>query len=368
VIILKILVTGTRGIPDIPGGVETHCQELYTRLVALGTEVIIIRRSSYVRDNLKEYKGIQLVDLYSPKKKSLEAIVHTFLAVLYALKIKPDLIHFHAIGPSLLVPFAKLLGFKVVVTNHGPDYDRGKWGKWAKRLLKLGEKLGSSYADSVIVISRKIQNIVQSYNPMKTFLIYNGVDKHAVLSHEYLGKYDLTDKSYIFTAARFVPEKGLHDLIEAYKLSGLDCKLVIAGDADHEDQYSRSLKDRASENSNIILTGYITGNELAEFFSHALLYVLPSYHEGLPITLLEALSYGVNVLASDIDANKEVGLSEQFYFKCGDIKGLAGSLVRLSGYNMSESDYKHINNLLTNRFNWDIIAKQTNDVYKYILK
>ncbi len=365
---MKIFVTGTRGIPNIPGGVETHCQELYPRLVELGNEVTIIRRDSYIHDNLKEYKGIKLVDLYSPEKKSLEAIVHTFLAILYALKHKPDVIHFHAIGPSLLVPIAKLIGFKVIVTNHGPDYDRGKWGKWAKRILKLGEKLGSKYADSVIVISEKIQKIVLSYKPKKTFLIYNGVDKQPVLSHEYLDKYNLDDKSYIFTAARFVPEKGLHDLIDAYNLSGLEYKLVIAGDADHEDQYSSSLKAKALENSNIILTGYITGNELAELFSHALLYVIPSYHEGLPITLLEALSYGVNVLASDIDANKEVGLVEQFYFKCGDIKSLADSLVRLSGYSMTESDKKHINNLLISRFNWDIIAKQTNDVYEYVLK
>ena len=363
---MKILVTGTRGIPDIPGGVETHCQELYPRLIQYGHEIILIRRESYVYDNLKKFKNVNLHDIFTPKKKSLEAIIHTFLAVIHAVKIKPDIIHIHSIGPCILVPIAKLFGFKVVVTNHGPDYNRDKWGFIARIILKLGERLGSNYSDGVIVISKKIYRINLSYYSRKIFLIYNGVDKNPSNENYYLKRYQLRKNSYIFTAARFVPEKGLHDLINAYNLCDLGLKLVIAGDSDHEDEYSKNLKLLAKQNKNITLTGYITGKELDQLFSNALMYVIPSYHEGLPITLLEAMSYNIKLLASDIEANKEVGLNKRFYFKCGDVQDLKNSLLRISKYRFTDMDKKNIQNMLQNKFNWDIIAKQTSNIYKSI--
>ncbi len=175
---MKIFVTGTRGIPDIPGGVEKHCEQLYPRIVAKGHEVLLARRPDYAKDTLTEWRGVKLVDCFAPKKKSLEAIVHTVGAIIQARKWGADVIHIHAIGPALVVPFARLLGMRVVFTNHGPDYDRQKWGGLAKFMLKLGEKLGGIFANEVVVISEVIREIIQKRCKRQSHLIYNGVEIH----------------------------------------------------------------------------------------------------------------------------------------------------------------------------------------------
>ncbi|MBD3839692.1 MAG: glycosyltransferase family 4 protein [Epsilonproteobacteria bacterium] len=362
---MKIIVLGTRGIPDIQGGVETHCQELYPRLIKLGCDVTLITRKSYVQDlNIKEYQGVKLRHIFTPKKKSLEAIIHTLLGVLYARSHSPDILHIHAIGPSLLVPFAKFLGLKVVVTNHGPDYDRQKWGKLAKKVLMFGEKFGSKYANKVIVISNVIKNIQEDrYNRMDCELIYNGVNLPNKSSQtDYISSLALETGKYCIAVGRFVKEKGFHDLIEAYKKIDTDIKLVLVGDADHEDKYSKSLKQIGKDNG-VVLTGFIKGEKLNQIFSHAKLFVMPSYHEGLPIALLEAMSYNLDVLVSDIPANVEVQLEQSDYFKVGDVDNLAMKLKNKLD-NTADRDFQKI---IKERYNWDLIAKQTKSVYEKVL-
>ena len=173
---MKVVVTGTRGIPNILGGVETHCEELFPRIAQKGIDITIIRRKSYVHDSLQEYQGVKLTDVKTPKKKSFEAIIHTFKAILKAKSLHADIVHIHAIGPALLTPLARLLGMKVVFTHHGPDYDRDKWGKAAKVMLKAGERMGCMFANEVIVISEVINDIlVRKYGRKDCHLIYNGV-------------------------------------------------------------------------------------------------------------------------------------------------------------------------------------------------
>ena len=157
---MKVVVTGTRGIPNILGGVETHCEELFPRMVQKDIDITIVRRKSYVHDSLAEYQGVKLVDITTPKKKSLEAVIHTFKAILKARSLHADIVHIHAIGPALLTPLARLLGMQVVFTHHGPDYDRDKWGVAAKTMLKLGERMGVMFANEVIVISEVINDIL----------------------------------------------------------------------------------------------------------------------------------------------------------------------------------------------------------------
>jgi len=175
---MKIIVLGTRGIPDILGGVETHCQELYPRISKLGHNVTIITRTPYVKDkSLKSYNGVTLKHIFAPKQKSIEAIIHTFLGIIYAGFKRPDVLHIHAVGPMIMTPLARLLGLKVVVTNHGPDYDRQKWGRLAKYILQLGEYLGTKTAQKVIVISNVIKTILSTkYNRQDSILVYNGVN------------------------------------------------------------------------------------------------------------------------------------------------------------------------------------------------
>ena len=358
---MKIVVTGTRGIPAIMGGVETHCEELFPRVAALGYDVTVMRRSSYVADSLTEWHGVKLVDIPTPRKKAFEAIVHTVRAVIAARRLGADVVHIHAIGPALVTPLARLLGMKVVFTHHGPDYDRDKWGAAAKMMLRLGEMLGCRFANRVIVISDVIRNLIASKHGRTkgVSLIYNGVPA-ADKCHfpEYFSELGITEGNYVLGMSRFVPEKNLHHLIEAFsrvKSEGL--KLVIAGDSDFPDEYSEGLKRQARE-AGVVLTGFVKGQKLHSLLTNARCFVLPSSHEGLPIALLEAMSYGLPVVVSDIPANLEVGLAEECYFPVGDVGTLASRLRVLCDAPVERIDYDMA------KYDWDHIAKEVSDVYR----
>jgi glycosyltransferase involved in cell wall biosynthesis len=362
---MRIFVTGTRGIPKIPGGVEKHCEELYPRIVSKGHTVLCSTRSSYVKTDRKEWRNVILVKCFAPRIKSLEAIIHTFISILIAKRYRPDLIHIHANGPSLLTPLARLLGFSVVVTNHGPEYNREKWGPTAKFCLKLGEKFGCIFANEVIAISKIIQDIIQVRCYRKAHLIYNGVNLPvASQSSKFLASHGIKINNYITCVARFVPEKGLHDLITAFKKISAPIQLVIAGGADHETQYSRQIRKMAQKDSRIILTGYISGESLNQVFTHARLFVLPSYHEGLPIALLEAMSYNLPVLVSDIPPNKEIGLRDHRYYRCGDIDDLVRCIQLNLEKGLNSEEIKEIRSILEYRYDWDKISEQTIAVYR----
>lgn len=366
---MKIFVTGTRGIPGIPGGVETHCEHLYPLIAEKGHEVLVATRSSYVKDNLKTWKGVGLIKCLSPRKKSLEAIVHTLIALVKARTFNPDVVHVHAVGPALLIPFARMLGLRVVFTDHGPDYDRQKWGGFAKFVLRLGEKWGGLWANEVIVISNVIKNIISTRCSRESNLIYNGVPIPELSKNcDFLNRIGIKKGQYLLAVARFVPEKGLIDLVEAFQRVDLGFQLVISGDADHETEYSRHLKERAASDDRIILTGYITGEELNQVFSYARLFVLPSYHEGLPIALLEAMSYGLPVLVSDIPANKEVDIPQERYFRCGDIDDLRDKIRFLIDLKLSKDELSGFRKQITENYNWSKIADQTIAVYEKAMR
>ena len=368
---MKIVVTGTRGIPNIMGGVETHCEELFPRMAGMGFDVTVIRRKSYVHDSLKEYKGVKLVDIATPKRKSFEAIIHTFRAILKAKSLRADIVHIHAIGPALLVPLARQLGMKVVFTHHGPDYDRDKWGFAAKAMLKLGERMGTKYANEVIVISEVINDLlVRKYNRRDCHLIYNGVPEPDLCDYpEYFEELGIEEGKYILGMCRFVPEKNLHHLIEAFvkmkneeqKMKNFhsDVKLVLAGDTDFEDDYSCHLKQMAKKNG-VVLTGFIKGKKLHSLLTHTRCFVLPSSHEGLPIALLEAMSYGCPVIVSNIPANLEVGLDYESYFPVGDVDALARKLQE-----NIEKPYRKVYYDMT-EYDWNHIAQQVAEVYNKI--
>lgn len=364
---MKIVVTGTRGIPNIQGGVETHCEELYPRLVAMGCDVTIIRRSCYVTDDnrITEYKGVKLLDVYAPRRKSIEAFLHTTLAIIKAKQLKPDIVHIHAIGPSLCTPLARLLGMKVVSTNHGPDYDRQKWGTLAKAVLRLGERMQARCAHHIIAISHVIADILKTrYKRVDhVSVIYNGVNPPVKdPDTSYIESLGLEPGNYVMAMGRFVPEKRFDLLIKACDQAGLGGrKLVLVGDSDHPDHFSQQLKAMARENANVVLTGFIKGKKLSQVLSHALLFVLPSTHEGLPIALLEAMSYNLDVLVSDIAANKLPELEPNDFFKVDDIDSLAQALT---GKLTSPQRNRHYD---LNSYNWDNIAQQTLEVYRQIL-
>lgn len=373
---LKIAVLGTRGFPNVQGGVEEHCRNLYPRLIERGCEVVVFTRKPYVDTTLATYEGVKLIPLPCPKNKFLESFLHTLYGIFAAKKVQPDILHIHGVGPSLFIPLARFLRLKVVMTNHGPDYQRKKWGILAKVILKFGESLGSKWANGIISISESIaDSIKKKYNRTVT-VIPNGVILPEILKTDaVLRKYGLERKKYILAVGRFVPEKGFHDLIDAFNnFPTLNCqlttdnwKLVIVGRADHEDKYSLGLKEKAKKNSNVVLTGFLTGEPLQELYSHAGLFVLPSYHEGLPIVLLEAMSYGLSCIASDISANRGIELSGNRFFRPGDIVSLNTKIREFIDKPLSEENRRKQIHMIAERYDWEKIAEKTLKVYGKVL-
>ncbi len=365
---MKIAVVGTRGYPNIQGGVEVHCEQLYTHLAKRGCDVTVFARKPYMVSDIETYKGTRLIAIDCPQHKFLEAFVHTFKCVFMAYKLKPDILHIHAIGPSFFAPIARALGMKVVVTTHGPDYEREKWSFPAKVFLRFCERMGMTFTNEVIAIAKNIADDIRRKYGRESAVIANGVEIPILAETEnILEKFLLKKKKYVLAVGRLVPEKGFHDLIEVFNSNTLKTyTLVIAGDADHEDKYSLDLKAKAGRSDNVVLTGFITGQSLQELYSHAALFVLPSFYEGLPIALLEAMSYGLPCIASDIPANKNVELAESNFFKAGDTKSIKETISVFVNKQWSEEDRKQQINTINQLYNWEKIADQTLEVYRKV--
>ncbi len=365
---MKIAILGTRGFPNIQGGVEKYCEELCPRLVKFGCGITVFTRSPYVPKGKRvfESEGINFLHLWAPKNKNLETVIHTFLATLVCIFKRPDIAHFQNIGPAFFLPFLRSFGIKTVLTCQSINYRHQKWGRFARLMLRMGEFLGMKFADKVIVVSHATKVFLEEkYGRRDLEFIPNGVNLPVLIpTGDTLKKYRLLPKKYILTVCRLVPEKGVHDLIAAYQmLKDPEFKLVIAGDDYYETEYSRNIKESAKANADIVLTGAIFSGALQELYSNAGLFVLPSYYEGLPIVLLEAMSYGASVLISDIPANRELPLPEYRYFLPGDVDTLSKKILKLFNF-ISEDEKDKYNKILKEKYSWDRIAKRTFEVYK----
>lgn len=367
---IRVMMLGLRGFPDVQGGIETHAENLAPILVKLGCDLEVVVRSGYQQNAVgKTWCGVKFTKLWAPKSKGFEAAVHTLLGVMYAAIKRPDILHIHAVGPALMTPLARLFGLRVVVTHHGQDYERQKWGFVARHVLLAGEWLGMRFSNSRIVISDVIKDIVARKHSMPAELIYNGVVLPSLdTSASYLEQFGLTKNKYIILVSRLVPEKRHLDLIAAFNQANLpDFKLAIVGSSDHPDSYVQSIMQAASENPNIVLTGFQKGQVLQSIYTHAALFALPSSHEGLSISLLEALSYGLPVIASDIPANLELGLDAKSYFALGDIDKIAVLLVQHSQQAISEEKRMHVRAWVNTRYNWKTIAEKTYKEYSNVI-
>jgi glycosyltransferase involved in cell wall biosynthesis len=364
---MKVLVLGVRGLPNVQGGVETHAEQLYTRLTELGCEVEVIVRTPFVSSVHRSHGEIRLRRIWSPRAVGFEPLVHSILGVLYAGLTRPDILHIHAVGPAAVTPIARLLGLRVVVTNHGPDYERDKWGQFARWVLQTGESLGMRYSHARIAISRGIQTLIQSRYGRQSDLILNGVEtRDPETDSAELKRRGLTRGRYFLQVSRVVPEKRQLDLIRAYaSLSDRRWKLVLVGGA-ATDAYSRKVAAEAKE-AGVVMTGFLTGSPLRQLYSHAGAFVLPSSHEGLPIAILEALSYGLPVIASAIAANLEIGLDTRRYFPLGDVSALAQRLAEVTQSPEDEAARAERRRWVTDTYDWTRIAHQTLGVYRRVL-
>lgn len=365
---MKIYFIGQKGIPSHSGGVEKHVEDLASCLVERGHKVFAYTRFNYTPKKLKQFQGVRLVGLPSIPTKHLDAISHTFLACLHLLfQRRVDVVHFHSIGPSFWIWLVRLLKPKtrIVATFHSRCYQHQKWGFLARLSLKWGEKMCVRYANRLIVVSRVLKDYVENNYSRKAYYIPNGVLPHSYLEPEKIKqKWGLEKGNYILNVSRLVKHKGIHYLIRAFKELDTDKKLVLVGEGAHTDSYVRQLKQEAGDDPRIIFTGVQFNSVLKEIYSNAFLFVQPSEAEGLSIALLEAMSYGLPVVASDIRENREALGEGGAFFKNKDHKDLVSKLeyfladpeaVTWAGQNNRERALQ--------KYGWDNIVTKTLKVY-----
>ena len=369
---LKIAMIGHKRIPSREGGVEIVVDELSTRLVKLGCRVDAYNRygrhtagKKFDQRRGKYYNGIRLITIPTPKSSSLNAIVYSFFAAVRALFGGYDVIHFHAEGPCIMLLIPKLLGIRVVATIHGLDWQRSKWGNFASRMLKLGEKTAARHADEVIVLSRNMQEYFLENYGRQTHFIPNGITRPQIREAELIREnYGLEKDGYILFLARIVPEKGLHYLIEAFYQIETDKKLVIAGGSSHSHAYVEQIQRMAAEDERIIMTNFVHGQCLEELYSNAYLFVLPSDVEGMALTLLEAMSFGDCCLVSDIKENTEVVEDHAVTFQKGNVEDLKRKLSELlEEPERVEAIRRKSQEFICAKYNWDSVVAETLKLY-----
>lgn len=369
---MKIAMIGHKCIPSREGGVEIVVEELSTRLVKRGYQVDVYnRKGRNIQDKnadkenrkIKKYKGINIITIPTINKKGLDALIYSFFASIRAIFGKYDILHYHAEGSCAMLWIPHLFRKKIVVTIHGLDWQRAKWGGFATKYIKFGEKLAAKYADEIIVLSKGIQKYFKDTYNRDTKFIPNGVNKPTLRQAKIIKeKYGLEKDSYILFLARIVPEKGLHYLIEAFKKTDTDKKLVIAGEASHTNDYLKKIKKSIKDDNRIIMTGFVQGIELQELYSNCLIYCLPSDVEGMPLSLLEAISYGCNCLVSDIEENKQITEEANVItFKKGNIGDLEEKLQKL--LNNDNKNKVYANDEFFKVHNWDYIEEKIEKIY-----
>ena len=371
---MKIAYLGHKRIPSREGGVEIVVEELSTRMAKLGHDVTVYnRKGRHVLDKtkkinkVKEYKKVKIKEVFTIDKKGIAAMTSSLFATLKILFSKAEVVHYHAEGPCAMMWIIKLLSKKkVVATIHGLDWQRSKWGGFASKYIKFGEKMAVKYADEIIVLSENVKKYFKDTYNRETVFIPNGVSKPSILKADLITKkFNLKKDSYILYLGRLVPEKGIHYLIEAYNKLDTNIKLVIAGASSDTDEYYKKLKELSKDNKNIIFTGFVQGKLLDELYSNSYIYVLPSDLEGMPLSLLEAMSYGNLCVTSNIKECTEVLEDKGIFFKKGNIKDLEKVLKDLLNNKSKVNQYKKSSQkFILNKYNWDDVVNRTLELYK----
>lgn len=370
---LRIAMLGHKRIPSREGGIEIVVEELSTRMVRLGHQVTCYNRkghhvsgSEYDSNQLSEYKGVKLKPVWTLDKKGLAAMTSSMSASIKAAFSKYDVVHFHAEGPCAMLWIPKLLGKRCVATVHGIDWQRAKWGGFASKYIKFGEKVAVKYADEIIVLSKGVQEYFQHTYNRSTKFIPNGVNRPVLRSPQLIKeRFGLAKDSYILFLGRIVPEKGLRYLIEAFKQVNTDKKLVIAGGASDTNDFMNEIKNMAKGDNRIIFTDFVQGELLDELYSNSYIYALPSDLEGMPLSLLEAMSYGNCCLVSDIAECAEVVEDKAVTFRKSDVLELKEKLQWLCDHPEEVQKYKmDAADFICKKYNWDDVVKRTIALYR----
>lgn len=371
---LRIAMFGHKRIPSREGGIEIVVEELSTRMVQLGHSVTCYNRKGHHVSGAEfdgevksEYKGVKLKTVPTIEKKGFAAVTSSLFASLFAAVGSYDVVHIHAEGPAFFCWLPKLFRKRVIVTVHGIDWQREKWKSgFGSKFIHCGEKNTVKYADEIIVLSKGVQEYFQKEYGRKTVFIPNGVNRPEVVDADLITKrFDLHKNEYFLFLGRLVPEKGLRYLIEAYKQVKTDKKLVVAGGASDTDAFTKEMKKLAASDPRIVFTGFVQGQTLDELYSNAYVYVLPSDLEGMPLSLLEAMSYGNCCVVSNIDECAEVVEDKAITFRKGCVDELREKLQECCDRPDVVDGYKkEASNFICLKYNWDEVVQKTIRLYR----
>lgn len=375
--VLRIAMLGHKRMPSREGGIEVVVGELSIRMAAKGHDVTCYNRKGshisgkeYTLFYGNEYKGVHIKQVFCINRRGWAAMTSSIIAAIHAALGKYDVVHFHAEGPCAMLWLPKLLGKRCIVTVHGLDHKREKWGKLAMNYIMTGEKVAVKWADEIIVLTRSMQQYFKNVYGRDTVVIPNGVNRPVCKSVNLINKiYQLEKEDYILFLGRLTPEKRIDCLIQAYKKTKIPKKLVIAGGASDTERYAKELKELAKGDTRIIFTGFVQGEILEELYSNAYLFVQPSDLEGMPLSLLEAMSYGNCCLVSDIPEHIESVGDCCVKFQKGNVEDLSKRLEALCKNTEQVNFYKDKSaDFICERFNWDKVTESTLELYKKGIK
>ena len=371
---LKIAMLGHKRIPSNEGGVEVVVEALCARMAALGHSVTCYNRAGHHVSGAEHelpagsvYRGIRLVTVPTLERKGFAAVISSFFAAVRSAFGSYDVVHIHAEGPAFFCWLPKLFGKRVIVTVHGLDWQREKWnGGIASKFIHLGERVAVRFADEIIVLSENVRQYFLDTYGRATRFIPNGVSAPTLESPRLIAdKWGLQKDGYILYLGRIVPEKGETYLIEAFKQVKTDKKLVIAGGSSDTERYLRQLQNLAAGDDRILFTGFVQGKLRDELYSNAYVYTLPSDLEGMPLSLLEAMSYGNCCLVSDIPECAEVVEDKAVLFRKSDVDNLRQKLQTLCDQPEMAAQYKaNAAQFILNKYGWDDVVDKTLALYR----
>ena len=372
----RIAMIGHKFIPSRDGGVEVVVSNLAPHLTKLGYDVTCYNRTNRQFKKLRktaglerEYQGVRLVWTPTVDRRGLAAMSSSVFASVMAAFGRYDLIHYHTEGPCVLCWLPRLLGKRIVVTVHGLDHQRQKWGRFASAYIMMGERAAVRHADGIIVLSKGVQEYFRGKYGRETVLIPNGIDPVEIRpACEITRRFGLASREYILFLGRLVPEKGIHYLIEAYQKLHTDKKLVIVGGTSDTDDYVQRLYAMAGDSPSILFTGFQEGLVAEELFSNAYLYVLPSDLEGMPLSLLEAMNYGCCCVTSDIGECADVMDGSGFTFPRGNVEALRETLQDLCDHpEKTQAQRGEARKVVSSKYTWLDITAQTDELYRKLL-
>lgn len=375
VIHMRIAMIGQKGIPARDGGVERHVHDLAVRLADQGFDITVYSREWYTQSKDSSFKNVQIVNIRTIHTKHLDTIIHTFFSTLHALRHKHDILHYHGVGPSLLswIPRVFAPHVRVITTFHSMDRKHEKWNWFAKLMLRLGEYTACKFSHTLIAVSPTIEQYARDVYDRKAIMIPNAVNVVSKSNNKKLiSEWKLQPQEYVLMVSRLIPHKGAHYLVEAWNELTQEKpeiiknkKLVIVGEGYYTDAYVKDLKNKAKENSNIIFTGFQTGETLQALYSMAQFQIHPSDNEGLPICVLEGMSFALPVVLSNIPEHRDLNGDHQSLFQYGSVSSLKKRLEHFLTLSPEELAKKGNNNLhkIESTYNWDKIMNEIMDVY-----